>query len=292
MKQRRIGGTVLIGGLAAGLAGAAQAWNWQWQEFDEFDPIIEINATDGDVGFHVLLDGPGWKLAKLYDSEMDRMLRVRGTDDLVEQGITELFIESAEPRCNPEDAEDGEEVVTLADFIDRFEAGVYHARGVTIDHNGLKSSAEFTHNIPAAPLVEVEVEWIEDQGGLELEVDIELDTGVDLGRCAFQSLVDGGVIPHPADVEVVRWEVVVEPDEDQLEAINETREAMGDDPLAFGVFSAQLPGEANEMEVPDDWLEVYVEAGVSNFKYEVGAKEESGNQTFTEDEFDVYGDDD
>ncbi len=30
------------------------------EEFDEFEPFIEINATDGDIGFHVLLtEKPG-----------------------------------------------------------------------------------------------------------------------------------------------------------------------------------------------------------------------------------------
>ncbi len=278
------GVTATIGSMSALSYGA-------WEPFDEFEPIIEINATDGDVGFHVLLDGPGWKLAKLFDSDKDRMLLARGTDDLQEQGITELFLESAEPVCNPEDAEDGEAVVTLAGFLERFEAGTYYARGRTIEYGGLWARAEFNHDIPAAPMTDVDVEWIPDDGELELEVDVEFQPGVDLGRCAFQELVDDGVIPHPATVPVVRWEVVVEPDEDQLEEINEALEAMGREPIAFGVFSAQLPGQSHEMEIPDDWLEPYVQAGVTTFKYEVGAKEAGGNQTFTEDEFDVGGDD-
>ena len=35
------------------------------EPFDEFVPIVEINATDGDVGFHVLLDGEGWRVANV-----------------------------------------------------------------------------------------------------------------------------------------------------------------------------------------------------------------------------------
>lgn len=290
--SRTVNRGAMLAGVTVAIAGMSAFSHGAWEPFDEFDPIIEINATDGDVGFHVLLDGPGWKLAKLFDSDKDRMLLARGTDDLEEQGITELFLESSEPVCNPEDADDGEEVVTLAEFLDRFEAGTYYARGRTIDNHGLWARAEFNHDIPAAPRTEAEVEWIPDGGDLELEVDIEFEPGADLGRCEFQELVDGGVIPHPASVAVARWEIVVEPDEDQLDEINEERESLGQEPVAFGVFSAQLPGDRHEMEIPDDWLEPYVEAGVTTFKYEVGAKEAGGNQTFTENEFDVDGDDD
>ena len=69
------------------------------EEFDEFEPFIEINATDGDIGFHVLLDGEAWKVAKIFDGDGDRMFKGKGTDDLNEQGITEIFMESAEPPC-------------------------------------------------------------------------------------------------------------------------------------------------------------------------------------------------
>ena len=90
-----------------------------YAEFDEFVPIVEINATDGDIGFHVLLDGEGWRVARIYDSDWDRMLRVRGTDDLEEQGVTELFIESAEPLCwdDPE-ADDDEEIVVVEEDVE------------------------------------------------------------------------------------------------------------------------------------------------------------------------------
>jgi len=256
-------------------------------EFDEFEPIIEINATDGDIGFHVLLDGEAWNRAVLFDGDGDRMLRTVAIrdEDLDEQGVTEFFIESAEPPCwldlsDPEADED--EVVMLDEFLDRFEEGTYKARGRTLEGERMRAFGEFTHNIPAAPETEVEVEW----DGDEVEVEIEFESGEDLGQCEINVDLE----THPADVEVVRWEVVVEPDEDQLDGINEAREAMGEDEIAGGVFVAQLPADSDEVEVSEEWLEAYVEAGVTTFKYEVGAKEESGNQTFTEDEFDIYED--
>lgn len=242
--------------------------------FDEFVPIVEINATDGDIGFHVLLDGDAWRVAKVYDSDWDRMLKVRATDDMEEQGGTELFIESAEPLCwDSPDREEDEEIVTLEEFIERFEAGVYHARGRTLEGDLLRAEAELTHNLPAAPVVtEVDV----DMDGDEVEVEISWMGGTDLGNCAYPE----GLIPDPATVEVERWEIVVEPDEDQIP-----------DGMAFAKFMVQLPGTLEEdelsVEVSEEFIGAYVAAGVTEFKYEIGAREESGNQTFTEGEFEI-----
>lgn len=245
-----------------------------YEAFDEFVPIVEINATDGDIGFHVLLDGEGWRVAKIYDSDWDRMLRVRGTDDLEEQGVTELFIESAEPLCwaDPE-ADPDEEIVTLEEFVERFEAGTYHARGRTLDGELLKASAELTHELPAAPAdVEVEVERDDD----DVEVEISWSVGHDLGNCAYPD----GLITDPGKVPVHRWEIVVEPNEDQIP-----------EGMAISKFMVQLPGNLDEddleVEIPESFLEAYLEAGVTEYKYEIGAREKSGNQTFTEGEFEV-----
>jgi len=239
-------------------------------KFSAFTPLVEINSTDGDTGFHVLLDGEGWNVVSLYDSEWDRMLKVRGTDDLDEQGVTEIFFESAEPLCwfDPEEPE--EEVVTLEEFIDRFEAGTYHARGYTLDGEMLHANAKLTHKLPAAPAnIEVEVE-LEDG---DINVDISWEGGDDLGLCEYPK----GLITPPENVKVYRWEVVVEP-----EVPNG---------MAVAKFTVQLPGTLDddelEVEVPEEFIEVYVDAGVTTFKYEIGAREASGNQTFTEGEFEI-----
>lgn len=249
------------------------------EEFDEFEPFIEINATDGDIGYHVLLDGEAWKVAKIFDADGDRMFKGKGTDDLEEQGITEIFMESAEPPCWFEEANDEvdwyeDEVVDLEEFIDRFEEGTYTARGRTLEGERLRAEAEFTHNIPAAPETRVEV--------VDRTVTIHFSSGTDLGQCEYPA----DLIPNPADVEVVRWEVVLEPNEDELPG--------GElpDGLAFAVFTIQLPASENWMNemsvvVPQVYVDAYLGAEVNQFKYEVGAKEESGNQTFTEATFEI-----
>ena len=117
---------------------------------------------------------------------------------------------------------------------------------------------------------------MERERGGDIEVELEWEPGDDLGRCEFEGLVRAGVIPHPADVEVVRWEVVVEPDEDQVP-----------EEIAMGVYSTQLPGHVREVEISEEFIEAYTDVGVTTFKFEVGAKEAGGNQTFFEGELEI-----
>jgi len=71
-------------------------------------------------------------------------------------------------------------------------------------------------------------------------------------------------------VNIVGWEVVVEPADE--EAI---------DP--FRVFSVQLPPELTSVTVSPEYLNSFPAGTV--FKFEVGAIEASGNQTFSEGGF-------
>jgi len=284
MKRRFRGLSVPRMAIVSMALGAAQtAWSGgDFTEFDEFEPFVEINASDGDAGWHMLLDGEAWRRAVIFDADGDRILKAVAISSGAVQGFTEFFVESAEPPCwfDAEDPDaDEDEVVSLAEFLARFEEGTYKARGRTIEDDRIKATGDFTHNIPAAPETEVEIEW----DGDEVEVEISWKGGEDLGQCLFpKDLLE----TDPKDVGVVRWEIVVEPDEDQLDEINAKRE----NEIADGVFSVQVPAHVDEITISEEWLEAYVGVGVTTFKYEVGAKEESGNQTFTEDEFDIYED--
>jgi hypothetical protein len=86
-------------------------------------------------------------------------------------------------------------------------------------------------------------------------------------------------IPRPGTVEVVLWEVAVEPDVDALPG--------GELPedVPFGKLTMQLLGDERSLVVPTSFISRYRAAGVSAFKGEVGAREQGGNQTFTEIEF-------
>lgn len=231
--------------------------------FDETKVLIEINATDGDVGFHALLDADAWDLARLYDPNGNKLFEEHARNQLAEQGLTENFFESSEPLCQRDEQEPDTRVVTLAEFLDRFPAGEYTFNGGTIEEEMLLGGAQLTYNLPAAPEITsfdgYQVSWA---------------PGTDLGACSDPALVRQGVIADPAMVELVGWEVVVEPADDEVV-----------EPLR--IFSAQLPPGIQTVSVPPQFIDSYFADGVTEFKVEVLAIEESGNQTASEEEFEL-----
>lgn len=242
------------------------------EEFDEAFVLIEINATDGDAGFHAKFDGGPWAEVMMMDADGGVIFEESAAGGLVDQGLTENFFESAEPLCQADPEEPEEEVVTLAEFLGRFPQGNYTFSGQTVEGDFIMGVAEFTYDIPAAP----DIGATEDAFFAEGEpVVINWGPGDDLGeKCHDQSLIDAGTIADPADVEVVRWELVVEPDDEEAA-----------DPLR--VFSIQTPPGQTSMMVPAGFFTQYLADGYNIFKFEVGAREESGNQTFSEGTFEI-----
>jgi hypothetical protein len=208
---------------------------------------------------------------RLDDANGNKVFFAKPLHGALDQGMTEVFFESSEPLCVADPEEPDERVQTLAEFIELFPEGEYTARGRTIDDDKLFSITELSYDIPAAP----DIEATEDMTLPVDEAVIVWAPGDDLGeRCHDQSLIDNGTITDHADVEVVRWEIVVEPaDEEGIEV--------------FRVFAAQVPGDQMSITVPEDFLQSYLDMGVTTMKFEVGGMEESGNQTFSEGEFEI-----
>ncbi|HKJ18764.1 MAG TPA: hypothetical protein VJ984_15525 [Xanthomonadales bacterium] len=241
------------------------------QEFGEVLVRIEVNATDGDVGFHALLDADAWRWLRLDDADGNKVFNAKPFAGARTQGMTEVFFESSEPVCVADPEEPDVRVQTLAQFVDLFPEGEYVAHARTLDNEKLRETTDFTYDIPAAP----DIELTED---MTLSIDdavIMWEPGDDLGEdCHDQSLIDNGTITDHADVEVVRWEVVVEPaEDDDLEFVQK--------------FTAQVPGDQMFVTVPADFLQSYFDQGITTMKFEVGGMEESGNQTFSEGEFEI-----
>lgn len=242
------------------------------EEFDEAFVIIEINATDGDVGFHAKYDGGPWTEVLMYDPGGNLILEQAAEGGLADQNVTENFFESSEPLCEPDPEEPDDRVQTLAEFLALFPEGEYMFVGETGEGGLLIGDAEFTYDIPAAP----DISATEDvEFGVDEPVVVSWAPGDDLGeKCHDQSLVDDGTIADPADVEVVRWELVVEPDDD--EAADPAR-----------VIAVHTPPDQMSVTIPDEFLAQFLADGFNEFKFEVGAREESGNQTFSEGTFTV-----
>lgn len=257
----------LVTSIAVAMASPAVAV----EEFDELKVLVEINATDGDVGFHALADADAWRWFRLDDPDGNPIFSNRAMHALRTQGLTENFFESSEPLCAPDEEEPDEIVVTLEEFLSRFAAGIYTFRANNNEGDRVLGEAVLTYDLPAAPNIEA----TEDMTFAADAVTLIWEPGEDLGEtCSDESLVDNGTIADPRDVAVVYWEVVVEAETEDGE-------------LPELVYSTQLPAESTSVTVPQAFLQPFLDVGVEEFKVEIGAVEESGNQTFSEGEFSV-----
>ncbi len=233
-------------------------------DFGECKALVEINATDGDIGFHFLMDGDDLNSARLSDPNGANVFQDQAKGPLLDQKLTETFAESAEPLCWADPNNPDEEIVTLEEFVERWAAGTYVFTGVGDGGERSEGQTELTHELPAAPAS------VDFDGSM-----ISWDAGDDLGNCAsFAELSDlvaaGILLVHPGDVTVVAWEIVLEPDVED------------GDPTGNLVFSIRVPGdiEPREVTVPEDYLAALPDD--TPVKIEVGAIGVTDNATFTE----------
>jgi hypothetical protein len=227
-------------------------------ELDECRVLIEINASDGDIGFHVLFDAEGWKEARIIGPNGKMMFKGQAYGGLRDQKLTENFFESAEPVCEEALAEDeDDEVVTLPEFLERFPAGSYDFRMKLEKGGELAGNTMLTHTIPAAP------------AGVDFDgSSISWRYGGNLGVCT--TFPAGFVLAREGDI--IGYEVVLEPEGDAFSKFK---------------FTVQVPSSVNSVTVPAEYL-----ASLplnTPLKVEVGAIERRpngsfGNQTFTEED--------
>jgi hypothetical protein len=235
-------------------------------DFGECKVLIEINASDGDIGFHFLGDGDELIKMEITDPDGRKVFEDKAKGPLREQTLTETFAESAEPLCwyDPE-ADEDEEIVTLEEFLERWVAGSYLFSGLGKEGEMSFGETDLTYMLPAAP---ADVDF---DGSV-----ISWDDGDDLGECAsneeLDALVPGTLPMHPENVTVDAWEVVLEPDVDD------------GDPLGALVFSIRVPGDIDprQVTVPAEYLaSLPYDTPV---KIEVGAIGGEDNATFTEED--------
>ncbi|MBT8078159.1 MAG: hypothetical protein KJO31_06255 [Gammaproteobacteria bacterium] len=110
--------------------------------FAEAQVLIQLNDTDGDLGFHARIDGDPWKRLTIESPDERTLLNVRLRGALRRQGLTEFAFESAEPTFDELDPDV---------FFDRFPEGTYEIEGVGFDGLEYESESELSHLIPAAP---------------------------------------------------------------------------------------------------------------------------------------------
>ena len=210
---------------------------------------FEVNNTDGDIGFHGLIDGEGWTHLEVDNPLGREIMDLKLDGGLKAQTLTELFFESSEPTFD---------VLDPVAFFQRFIEGEYEVEAETSDGPDLSSTATVTHLLPA-PVSNVTV------NGLQLPE----DTDNCLSREAmlpFTISWDPVTLSHPVlgrtgePVEVENYEVVMEGEGDNEFTITHL-----------------LPADVNSIPIS----EIPADSG-DLIKLEVLVSEESGNQVAVE----------
>ena len=238
-------------------------------DFGECKVLIEINSTDGDIGFHFLMDGDDLRYAALYNPKHRKIFSYFVRRELRKQTLTETFAESAEPLCWDDPEEDGEDIVTLEEFLERWSAGAYHFFGISAGWEFSHGASILSFALPAAP------DELDFDGSV-----VSWVAGDDLGNCAEGEDVEDEIPnledvlhlldEHPEEVEVASWEVVLEPDVED------------GDPRGALVFSIRVPPGQLSVTVPADYLASLPDD--TPVKIEVGAIGVDDNATFSEED--------
>jgi hypothetical protein len=201
--------------------------------------LIEINATAGDAGIQMFLDGEGWSRCTVRDPGGNTVVEFQALASVGVQGITELFFESAEPSFDEQ---------TLDELLDLFPAGKYKFDCITTEGQRLKRSATLTHKLPAGPVV------LPEEGAAvnpTLPVVIEWSEVTEAFPGGELGIIAG-------------YEIIVERLTDGLK------------------FSIKLPATDRSVTLPPEFVKPRTE-----YKFEVLAIENSGNQTITESSFET-----
>jgi hypothetical protein len=237
------------------LGGVTPAATWGQEEipFPEAELFFELNDTDGDLGIHASIDGGPWVRLEIEDRRERKMLDIFVKGRLRRQGLTQLFIESAEPTFDE---------LSPEEFFARFPEGEYEISAVTLEGSELESEVELSHVLPAPPEGEV--------NGEAFAEDCEADP---LPSVSPPVTIDWDEVmeSHPevgtpgALVEIDRYQFFVE---------------FGDVKLAV-----DLPPELTEFQVPAEILALG-ESG-DRFKFEIIAREANLNNTAIESCFEL-----
>ena len=231
-------------------------------EWSELRTLIEVNATDGDAGFQVLMDGDDWVAATIRDPDGKKIYQVNGGGAVSDQGLTENFFESAEPDCSEPGA-------SLADVLGRFPEGVYDFSGRSVDNEPFDGEAALTHSLPAVPT----------------ELAAVTDNSVRL-EWSWPGAMPG--LGNCPDLEMLADLLTMEDDLFGFQIV------VGSEFDPLFEFIIELPSDAREVIIPDGYLE-----GDADYKFEVvaigaGADPETpdeldnelrGNQTIAEQNF-------
>jgi hypothetical protein len=250
-----------VAALAAGASAllmSAQAGIGQEAPFDEAQLYFELNHTDGDLGFHGLIDGDAWKSLEIEGPNEQLLMNVWIRNNLRRQGLTEIFFESDEPSFDE---------LSPAQFFNRFPEGIYEVEGITLEDEELEAEIRISHVMPGPP------------GGIEINGQASAaDCDAELPVVSEPVTLDWNAVTksHPTvgrpnvNVTVRSYEVVGE-----IERQSGQPEVL--------VFSALLPRTVTEFVFPESFTAL----ADGEMKFEIVTKLSNGNQTAVESCFEI-----
>ena len=218
------------------------------EELEDAEIRIETNSTDGDSGLQIFADGDPWKQIKVTGPDGNIVYSVSNKGQLKQLGSTEFFTESNEPNYAD---------VPLPEILSFLPEGEYDFEGFTIENKKIVGTAELTHNLPCGPVITSPMEGVDLDPTMPLiswmPVTNKIDTSSPTGNCGDEEV--GEIIQYELIVEILDTEP-----EEKLTVI--------------------IPPMFTSYEFSQN----FVNPG-ADYKFEVIAREESGNQTITEGEF-------
>jgi len=220
-------------------------------EFSEAELFLELNDTDGDLGIHASIDGGPYTKLEIEDAQGRVVLKVTAQGRVAKQGLTQLFLESAEPSFDE---------LEPAEFFRRFPEGTYEIEAKSLAGGEIEGAVELSH-VLAAPVGNV---MVNDEQAAENCEDLPLPS------VSEPILIDWAPVTtsHPeigesGAVEIVRYQFFVE---------------QGD-----VKFAVDLPPTQTQFQVPAEIIAL----GNTHepFKFEIIARTATGNNTAIENCF-------
>lgn len=203
--------------------------------------IIEVNATDGDAGIQIFLDAVGWTQLEVFDPNGQQILDFSANGSVEQQGITELFFESAEPSFEEQ---------TLEELFLLFPAGMYSFSGETDNGKTLSGKATLSHLIPNGPVIVSPEEGDEVDAGSPVVID-------------WNPVTDQFPGTDPG-VNVVAYQVIVE----QVK------------PQSVRVFSITVPAATTQVTLPAELIQANAEYKFEVLAIEAGGNQTITESTF------------
>jgi hypothetical protein len=217
-------------------------------KFSEAELFFELNNTDEDLGIHASIDGGPYVALTIEDPYEQTILSVTAQGRLAKQGLTQLFLESAEPTFDE---------LAPAKFFLRFPEGEYEIEAMTGQGKKFDATVELSH-VLAAPVDNVTVSGVPAAENCD---------AVHLPSVSEPVVIDWDPVTesHPTigksgEVDIVRYQFFVE------------REGVK--------FAVDLPPSVTQFQVPAEII-----ALGNEFKFEIIARTATGNNTAIENCF-------